>query len=171
MDCTDCRIYEVQVPFCTVWYSSKFRGPGIRYEIAICILTGDIVWINGPFPCGITDNIIYKSDLGKRLRPGEFVEADSGYEGNDNVKPPGAKVNHVQGEKKSQARGRHEGVNGRITFFHAICDRFRHNDHGKHRTMFVATAVAIQIGFNLNEGLPFKVDDVGVYDSFPAPTL
>ena len=25
------------------WFTPKFKGPGVRYEVAICILTGEIV--------------------------------------------------------------------------------------------------------------------------------
>jgi len=34
------------------YFSHKFHHAGVRYEIGICIATGWIVWINGPFPCG-----------------------------------------------------------------------------------------------------------------------
>jgi len=33
--------------------SHKFaKKSGLRYEVGLCILTGDIVWINGPYACG-----------------------------------------------------------------------------------------------------------------------
>lgn len=50
VDGTDFRIYE-RHPFWSGWFSHKFKGPGVRYEVAVCIKTGDVVWINGPFPC------------------------------------------------------------------------------------------------------------------------
>jgi len=34
------------------WYSHKFHGPGVRYELAFCIRTGDIVWAYGGVLCG-----------------------------------------------------------------------------------------------------------------------
>jgi hypothetical protein len=34
------------------WFSHKFKGPGVQYKVALNIMMGDIVWINGPFPCG-----------------------------------------------------------------------------------------------------------------------
>ena len=51
VDGVDCPIQE-PIPFDPQWFSHKFRGPGLKYEIAVCIQTGDIVWANGPFKCG-----------------------------------------------------------------------------------------------------------------------
>ena len=50
MDGTDCRIQE-PTPFSPKWFRSKFRGPGIRYEVGLNINTGDIVWVFGGYPC------------------------------------------------------------------------------------------------------------------------
>ena len=33
-------------------YSHKFKGPAVRYKIAVAIATGEIVWIHGSFPDG-----------------------------------------------------------------------------------------------------------------------
>ena len=35
-----------------MWYSHKFEGPGVHYEVGICLQAGGIVWWNGAFPCG-----------------------------------------------------------------------------------------------------------------------
>ena len=50
IDGTDCRIEEPS-PFDEKWYSHKFKGPGIRYEVGVAI-NGNIVWVNGGYPCG-----------------------------------------------------------------------------------------------------------------------
>ena len=35
------------------WSSHKFaKKAGVCYEVAVPIQSGDICWINGPFPCG-----------------------------------------------------------------------------------------------------------------------
>jgi len=47
---TDFQICE-QHPFNRCWYSYKLKGPGVQYKVAVCIQTGNIVWINGPYPC------------------------------------------------------------------------------------------------------------------------
>ena len=49
-DVTNFRIQE-PTPFSKRWYSHKFKGPGLRYEIAVSIEDGDL-WTNGPFPAG-----------------------------------------------------------------------------------------------------------------------
>ena len=70
------------MPFSTEWYSHKFKGAGLCYEVGICIQTGDIVWFNGPFPCGEWPDLkIFRSKLKGKLPPGELVEADQGYHG------------------------------------------------------------------------------------------
>jgi hypothetical protein len=45
-------------PFSAGWYSHKFSGLGIRYELASCIHTGDIVSFTGPFKCGKWPDIL-----------------------------------------------------------------------------------------------------------------
>ena len=52
VDGTDFRIREPHPFNKERWFSKKFKGPGVRYEVGICIQTGWIVWLNGPFPCG-----------------------------------------------------------------------------------------------------------------------
>ena len=51
VDCTDCKIREPG-PYARkaskVWFSFKFKGPGLRYEIGINILSGLMVWVGGP---------------------------------------------------------------------------------------------------------------------------
>jgi hypothetical protein len=44
VDGTDFRIYE-PTPFSPMWYSHKYKGPGLRYEVALSIRGGDIVCI------------------------------------------------------------------------------------------------------------------------------
>lgn len=51
VDGTDVGIpYQQTVP--KAWYTKKFNGYGLRYEIGVCIMTGRIVFLMGPFPCG-----------------------------------------------------------------------------------------------------------------------
>ena len=50
VDGTDFRIQE-PIPFNRRWYSKKFNGPALRYEVGISINTGYIVWFNGPLVC------------------------------------------------------------------------------------------------------------------------
>ncbi len=80
IDRTDCKIYE-QFPFDPQWYSHKFRGPGVRYEVGIAISTGFIVWVFGPFPCGSHPDVsIFRLRMKTRLLKNECVVADKGYQ-------------------------------------------------------------------------------------------
>ena len=79
VDGTDCRINEPS-PFSRSWFSHKFKGPGLRYEIGLCIQTGWIVWVNGPYPPGEWPDLrIARDRLVHLLEPGELYLADSGY--------------------------------------------------------------------------------------------
>jgi hypothetical protein len=79
VDGTDCKIWEPQ-PFNPKWYSHKFKGSNVRYEIGLCIQTGWIVWLNGLFPCGAYPDLqIARSYLFHCLEIGEKVVADRGY--------------------------------------------------------------------------------------------
>ena len=51
LDGTDYPINE-PCPFDRLWFTKQINGPGVRYEIALNIRTGEICWIIGPFQCG-----------------------------------------------------------------------------------------------------------------------
>ena len=78
VDGTDFRIPEPS-PLDTQWYSHKFKGPGLQYEIAVCIRTGKIVSYNGPFECGRWPDLnIFRNKVKRMLPVGERVVADRG---------------------------------------------------------------------------------------------
>ena len=81
VDGADFRIPNLTL-FSKQWYSHKFNGPGLRYEVGLCIISGDIVWIHGPFPAGAWPDIsIFRHAMKHHLEEGERVEADKGYVG------------------------------------------------------------------------------------------
>ena len=81
VDGTDFRIREPQ-EFSTRWFSHKFNGPALRYEVAVSINGGDIVHTNGPFPAGAWPDItIFRDELIHKLEEDEMIEADRGYKG------------------------------------------------------------------------------------------
>ena len=64
------------------WYSFKYKKSGVRYEVGLCILTGEIVWIAGPYEYGKWNDIsIFRNALMTELGPAKRVEADDGYIG------------------------------------------------------------------------------------------
>jgi hypothetical protein len=74
-------------------YSHKFKKAALRYELGVCIQTGDLVWIRGPFPAGDWNNLaIFLDAIKHYLFPGECVEADDSYKAEDPaiVRAPGA---------------------------------------------------------------------------------
>ncbi len=159
VDGTDFRIQE-PMPFWSGWHSKKFNGPGLRYEVAISICSGDVVWINGPFPCGNWPDLnIFRDGLIYELDEGEKVEADRGYRGEpDSVSTPNCNVflNQVGRRQKSLVRSRHETLNKRLKQWHCLHDTFRHNLE-KHSCVFRAVAVIVQVTIDQGEPL-FRVD-------------
>ena len=140
------RIYEPR-PFNKKWFSKKFKGPGVRYEVAICIQTGWIVWINGPFPCGEwPDRKIALSDIVEMLEGDERVVADNGYRGHPHYfDTPWRWLDNVhQRVRKSLARARHECINRRFKQWGILSQPFRH-PLAKHGVVFMAVANIEQI--------------------------
>ena len=167
VDGTDFEINEPK-PFNRGWYSHKFQGPGVRYEIAVCIQTGLIVWIYGPFPCGLWPDIeIFRQglihQLGRRSNGRrEMVEADNGYGGEAmhvRIADP-EDISTIQHIAKARARARHEAVNGRIKAFLVMKLKYRHDLH-LHGPIFRAVVVIVNVA--MKNGYPtFQV-------LYPAP--
>lgn len=78
VDGTDCCIQELR-PFSPAWFSHKFKGPGVGYEIAVS-LEGEIVLVNGPYPCEFYPDLkMFKRKLSHHLGQPEQIIADSGH--------------------------------------------------------------------------------------------
>jgi hypothetical protein len=142
VDGTDFAIGE-PYPFDKKWYSHKFKGPGLRYEVGVCIQTGDIVWTYGPFPCGRFPDIkIFRHRLINLLPPGEKVEADAGYRGERaKIRVPADYLNEADRRAKAGARARHETVNKQFKQWGCLGKKFRH-PLSKHMMCFNAVAVS-----------------------------
>jgi len=137
--------------------SHKFNGPGLRYEVALSLKYGHIVWLNDPYPCGAWPDIkIFRHCLRTFLEPNERVEADNGYIGDDPVvcKTPGGFHSRIErrGKERARIRARHETVNARLKSFRILADVFRHDivDHAK---IFRAVAVLVQLSIQNGEPL------------------
>jgi hypothetical protein len=156
VDGTDFEIQEPS-PFSQKWFSHKFKGAGVRYEVAICIQTGEPVWINGPFPCGSWNDLrIARSALVDALDPGEYYLADGGYrDGNQwSVTPSGH--HRFDDRQKSVVRARHETYNKRLKDWGALREVYRHK-LGTHSQVFRAIANIVQIAISNGETL-FEVE-------------
>lgn len=161
VDGTDFRICNVK-PFWTGWYSHKFKGPGLRYEVAVAIQSSNIVWTYGPFPCGrFPDITIFRRKLNGLLRrTGESCEADKGYRGErETVQLPDEGITiggQTQKKLKQRIRSRHETVNARFKSFGCLSQRYRHKLRD-HCFCFHAVAVITQIGFDYGNDKLFKI--------------
>jgi len=158
IDGTDVQVQELG-GFAKDFYSHKFKSAGLRYEVGLNIRTGDIVWIHGPFRCGMTDIQISRHAIVNALEEGEMLEADLGYLGEHaKIRTPSAL--HVRSEEekamKSLVRSRHETVNERMKNFEALTGLFRH-DLRKHSSIFRAIAVITQLSIETGGPL-FMVD-------------
>jgi hypothetical protein len=163
VDGVDCPIQE-PYPFNEGIFSKKLNGPGYKYEIGVCIKTGDIVWVNGPFIAGRHDVTIFAEDgLKNALADDEAVEVDSGYQGDDQLKNPSVSQSRKDRIEKSRVRARHEIVNSWLKKFSVLDDVFRHNSKEKHQICFEAVAVITQLRFKFHGGL-YDVEYNAQYD-------
>ena len=150
VDGTDFRL---AMGYSKPFYSHKFKKSGVRYEVGLCIKTGDICWWNGPYEPGIwNDEMIFKDGLVSMLEYGERCETDGGYRGSapEYVKCPKG----VWGETESQAiqqrvRSRQETVNARFKNWAILVTPYRH-DFQLHQTVFAAIIVLTQLSFEYN---------------------
>lgn len=161
IDGIDCMINEPW-PFDTTYYSQKFNGPALKYEVGVCIATGHIVWINGPHKAGKSDATVFKEKLATTLADDEVVEADGGYRGHDKLMAPNVATSRDARKQKSVVRGRHENVNSRLKIFNVLVVPFRHTNprnliHDKHGACFDAISVITQLKFENGESL-YAVD-------------
>jgi len=157
VDGTNCEIQE-PMPFSRIWYSHKFKSAGLRYEVGVCIQTGDICWINGPFKCGRwSDLSIFRRNLKGLLLPGEMVECDGGYRGDPACQHKHIIMNPSDSRAKSAARARHETVNGDIKSFGCLRQVWRHDRH-LHKYAFASCAVLTQLSYNLGGGPKYQIN-------------
>jgi hypothetical protein len=151
------------MPFNPAWHSHKFNGPGLGHEVAVCIQSGEIVWINGPFPCGAwpdiriaRDALVYELDI----QGGEMMLADGGHDdGYEIFETPTGERNADQTMKalaRAWAWARHETVNGKLKSWRVLSQTYRHPSI-THGLCFraVANITQFQIAW---EGTTFMID-------------
>ena len=163
VDGTDFPIQEPS-PFSKKWYSYKFNGAGIRYEVGILIQTGWIVWLNGPFPAGCyNDRQIAEDTLHLALAPGEMYLGDRVYYGKKTARQY-AVTNHTRFARsdreydRSLCRARHECINSRFKKFEILKREFRHHCIQKHKLVTYAVANILQVQMEWSgKSLTFQV--------------
>ena len=142
-------------PFETRWFSHKLNGAGLTYEIGLCLQTGWIVWVNGPFPAGWgNDKQIAESEDGlvEMLDDDEMVIADGVYyDGYRVFMTPGGIHDDFE-YLQSVSRARHETVNTRFKFFRCMKVEW-HHEKEKHRFAFGAIVAITQLKIQTDEPL------------------
>jgi hypothetical protein len=161
VDGTHCPIEEPRKNPNANWSSHKFKGPGLAYELAICVHEPKLVWVNGPFRAGESDSEIFRklNGLRSKLLPGQMAIGDRGYAGLPDVSTNNPEDDRVTSTFKRRARARHESFNARIKRFAVTSTAFRcyHDHHGEtvhdsHRACFVAVCVIVQ--YEMENGHP-----------------
>jgi DDE superfamily endonuclease len=136
------------------FYSHKFRHAAYRYEVAVCIQTGLIVWYHGPFPAGKWPDInIFRKELKHLLLPGEMVEADRGYK-DLSCRHCDVVVSKSDARAKSRAMRRHETMNADLKCFECLNRQWRHT-LDKHILAFASCALLVQMKYKLEGGPKF----------------
>ena len=153
VDCTHCRIEEPRSVPDKIWYSHKLNKPALSYEIALHIYRNEIAWINGPFPAGENDLIIFRKENGlkSRLPPHKLLVADKGYLNEVQISTPNEFDSDEVKVFKQRVRARQESINARIKEYRILSERFR-SSHKTHGVVFEAVCVIVQ--FSMESGRP-----------------
>ena len=155
--------FHIAMGYNKAFWSYKFKKSGLRYEVALCIKTGDICWWSGPYAPGIwNDGSIFKDGLVNYLEPGERVETDRGYQGSapTHVKCPGNMTSDPNTAGMQQrVRSRQETVNERFKNWAILSTPYRH-DLLEHQTVFGAIVVLTQLSFASNPLFSVVYNDI-----------
>jgi hypothetical protein len=159
VDGTDFPIKEVRRNgFDSGWFSHKFNGPAVKYEVATSIRGGDIVWFHGPFPGSHNDLTIFRRGLRQMLHQLEWIWGDRGYRGDSKVITP-YDIRVEAREELALARARHEIFNGRFKRFSILNNVYRHSIH-KHNLVFASVVIIIQLETECGFCIPFPCDSM-----------
>lgn len=155
VDGTDCPIAEPS-PFDPKWYSHKFKCAGLRYEVGVCIQTGWIVWVNGPYECGrFPDLKIARYLLHGYMGNGEMYVANGRYRDGCQYGDTPTGFNTLAQRMKKVTRSRHEIINARFKSFKVLSTKFR-SEPTKHWMAFHSIANVVQIEIT-GTNPPFQV--------------
>ena len=104
----------------------KINGPGLHYEVGVCIKTTHILWVNRPFVASTNDITIFRDRLLNLVCKDKAVEVEAGYQGDVKMKRPNMGMTLKMRKEKSQVRGCCENANGRLKQFNVLTTHFRH---------------------------------------------
>lgn len=159
IDGVHCRIQEVRKDPSAKWYSHKFHGAGLSYELGIAVRSNRLVWINGPFHASRHDISIFRNEddpengLMSKIPDGKRAIGDSGYKG-EPAKITITKAGDSREVKrfKGRVKSRHETFNARLKCFSVLAIPFRHGFE-LHKQVFEAVCLCIQYDIENGNGL------------------
>jgi DDE superfamily endonuclease len=154
IDGTHCKIFEPRKDPGSKWYSHKFNGPGLTYELVIHVHTQKLLWVNGPYEAGMSDLQVARQPDGilAKIPDGRKIIADKAYRGESNKFATPNEHDTINTAKfKGRARARHETYNKRIKDYQIIRQQFR-NNLIKHKTAFEAVCILVQ--YDIEHGNP-----------------
>lgn len=122
---------------------------GLRYEIALSLRKGEIVWVSGGYPCGAYPDLKLARELFVDfLDPGERAMADEGYKDATHFLLPDISNN----KRHKYIMSRHETINKRIKQFRVLSEAYRH-DIASHKLCFHAVVNLTQLVIKNEEPL------------------
>jgi hypothetical protein len=116
VDGTHCHIFEPRTDPRSKWYSHKFNGPGVAYEVVIALHSNNVISVRGSFPASIHDITVFrggrKDEFPKnpaavifKIKAGQQVIGDSGYEGEPEKVAITREGNSFKVNKEIQSKG------------------------------------------------------------------
>lgn len=147
------RIQEPRRNPSACWYSHKFNGPGLGWEIALSIHEQQLAWLSGPHMASKHDITIFREELEGEIPDGKLAIGDSGYRGSDKVAVSQEGDSDELRTVKNRARARQENFNERMKRFRILGETFKY-DYTK--LVHVVEAIAVLTQYDIEEGRPLN---------------
>jgi hypothetical protein len=129
LDGVHCHIEEPKKFPSTKWFSHKFHGPGLTYQIVLSLHADKVLSVVGPFPAGMPDISVFREDGGifDLIPPDKRLIGDNGYNGEPTkIVTPNDHDSLITSKYKGRARARQETFNARLKEFNILAQTFRH---------------------------------------------
>jgi hypothetical protein len=151
------KVYEMRQTPNKNMKSPKSGGAAVAYELAISIWNGKLVWINGPFPAGETDIVIFQKPGGlkSKIPANKRLIGDKIYLSQPEVSGRNPTHSKTVATFVERMKARHEVFNRRIKSFNILknCFRSKTKDRLK-RHKSVLTAICVAVQYDLENGKP-----------------